>query len=54
MFYSGVDGVILVHDLTNIKSQENLKQWLTDVTEQNENISVYSSDLYVVSFFLIK
>jgi hypothetical protein len=35
----------LVHDLTNIKSQENLKYWLTDVIEQNENISICTSDI---------
>jgi Rab-like protein 3 len=40
MFYSSVDGIILVHDLTNIKSQENLKHWLADVNEQNENFRV--------------
>lgn len=35
----------MVHDLTNIKSQENLKYWLTDVIEQNENISICTSDI---------
>lgn len=34
----------MVHDLANIKSQENLKQWLNDVVKQNENMSVSSSD----------
>lgn len=44
MFFSGVDGIILVHDLTNRKSQENLKQWMADVIEQNEHIQVCLSD----------
>ena len=35
----------MVHDLTNIKSQENLKYWLADVIEQNENISICTSDI---------
>ena len=39
------EGIILVHDLTNIKSQENLKYWLADVIEQNENISICTSDI---------
>lgn len=46
MFYSGVDGIILVHDLTNYKSQENLRQWLIDIIEQNENISMCSSEFF--------
>ena len=45
IFYSDVDGIILVHDLTNRKSQENLKYWLNDVAEQNENLVIPCSDL---------
>lgn len=35
----------MVHDLTNIKSQENLKIWLADVVRQNENMSISSLEL---------
>lgn len=46
IFLTSVDGIIMVHDLANIKSQENLKQWLNDVVKQNENMSVSSSDYF--------
>ena len=38
-------GIILVHDLTNRKSQDNLTHWLSDVIEENENILVCGSEL---------
>lgn len=31
IFYQQVNGIILVHDLTNRKSQENLKSWLVEI-----------------------
>ena len=31
IFYNGVNGLILVHDLTNKKSFTNLRRWLTEV-----------------------
>uniref|UniRef100_A0A8C4QXH5 Rab-like protein 3 n=1 Tax=Eptatretus burgeri TaxID=7764 RepID=A0A8C4QXH5_EPTBU len=31
LFYNGVNGIILVHDLTNKKSCQNLRGWLTEV-----------------------
>lgn len=37
-------GIILVHDLTNRKSQDNLNQWIADVMEQNEKLSIGISD----------
>ena len=43
MFYNNVDGIILVHDLTNRKSEENLKYWLADVLEENESMSICSA-----------
>ncbi|CAF0973414.1 unnamed protein product [Brachionus calyciflorus] len=49
MFLSGADGIILVHDLTNRKSQENLHQWIADVMEQNEKVSVGTSDYHYES-----
>ncbi len=46
MFYTGVDGILLVHDLTNRKSEENLKSWLNDILDENESFSILgSSDL---------
>jgi Rab-like protein 3 len=31
VFYQQINGIILVHDLTNRKSQENLKYWLLEI-----------------------
>ncbi|KAJ3180850.1 Rab-like protein 3 [Gaertneriomyces sp. JEL0708] len=31
LFYSNVQGIILVHDVTNRKSYNNLRKWVTDV-----------------------
>ena len=31
IFYNNVNGIILVHDLTNFKSLQNLSKWLNDV-----------------------
>lgn len=31
VFYQQVNGIILVHDLTNRKSHENLKNWLLEI-----------------------
>ncbi|CAH0386182.1 unnamed protein product [Bemisia tabaci] len=31
IFYNPVHGIILVHDLTNRKSQENLQKWLAEI-----------------------
>ncbi|XP_018014641.1 rab-like protein 3 [Hyalella azteca] len=31
LFYTSVHGIILVHDLANRKSQQNLRQWLVEV-----------------------
>ncbi|VDM23235.1 unnamed protein product [Hydatigera taeniaeformis] len=34
VFYDNVHGVILVHDLTNKKSEANLEKWLIEVTSK--------------------
>nr|CAB3265394.1 rab-like protein 3 [Phallusia mammillata] len=34
IFYNNVNGIILVHDLTNLKSLQNLPRWLDDVLNQ--------------------
>lgn len=35
VFYQQVNGIILVHDLTNRKSQENLKSWLVEILNKD-------------------
>ncbi|XP_055702098.1 rab-like protein 3 [Phlebotomus papatasi] len=35
VFYTPTHGVILVHDLTNRKSHENLKQWLMEIINKD-------------------
>ncbi|XP_052241140.1 rab-like protein 3 isoform X2 [Dreissena polymorpha] len=39
MFYTNVHGIILVHDLTNRKSQQNLQCWLGEVLRKENKIS---------------
>ncbi|KAH8256587.1 hypothetical protein KR026_002512, partial [Drosophila bipectinata] len=34
VFYSGIHGIILVHDLTNAKSQEQLIDWLYEIVNK--------------------
>lgn len=34
-YYPGTNGIILVHDLTNRKSQENLKNWLLEILNKD-------------------
>lgn len=36
VFYNGVNGVILVHDLTNRKSEANLRKWLKEIFTSRE------------------
>ncbi|XP_034489765.1 rab-like protein 3 [Drosophila innubila] len=42
VFYSGIHGVILVHDLTNGKSQEQLLDWLYEIVNK-EGKDTYKS-----------
>lgn len=35
VFYNQLNGIILVHDLTNRKSQENLKNWLIEILNKD-------------------
>ncbi|CAB0031988.1 unnamed protein product [Trichogramma brassicae] len=37
VYYSQANGIILVHDLTNRKSQQNLQKWLEEVLNKNNN-----------------
>lgn len=55
IFYDGADGVILVHDLTNRNSHDNLKKWLkgmlTDRTRQEKKLhSRTNSEDYGIGF----
>ncbi|KAL5971829.1 Rab-like protein 3 [Taenia solium] len=40
VFYDNVHGVILVHDLTNKKSEANLDKWLTEITSKRRAFEV--------------
>lgn len=48
IFYQQVNGIILVHDLTNRKSQENLKSWLVEIL--NKESKGVSSPLLLDDF----
>lgn len=50
VFYKPCHGVILVHDLTNSKSEENLKKWLMELLNK-DNLKVGSEDWDVENFF---
>ncbi|XP_012273242.1 rab-like protein 3 isoform X3 [Orussus abietinus] len=39
VFYSPTNGIILVHDLTNRKSQQNLQKWLQEVLNKDSSHS---------------
>lgn len=40
VFYQPTHGIILVHDLTNKKSNENLKKWLSEILNKDGKDSV--------------
>lgn len=48
VFYNQISGVIVVHDLTNRKSQQNLRKWLLEVVDKT-SLSSSSSLLSVTS-----
>jgi len=41
MFYRGAHGVVLVYDVTNIKSFQNVTAWLKEVKEHAENPKIF-------------
>lgn len=45
-------GIILVHDLTNRKSQENLHKWLTEVSNRENNSKAKKNEEYDVEQFV--
>ncbi|XP_014282009.1 rab-like protein 3 [Halyomorpha halys] len=46
VFYNSVHGIIFVHDLTNRKSQQNLKHWLAEVLNKEGGKSKQVYDEY--------
>jgi GTPase SAR1 family protein len=42
IFYSKVNGVILVHDLSNAKSYKNLSHWLREIAESIDEKCIYT------------
>ena len=40
-YYKGASGIILIFDVTNIKSFENIKKWINEIKEEiSENVSI--------------
>ncbi|KAK7601153.1 hypothetical protein V9T40_008594 [Parthenolecanium corni] len=52
VFYLGVHGIILVHDLTNRKSQENLQKWLAEVYNRDNYAKVKKNEEYDAEQFV--
>ncbi|XP_054167173.1 rab-like protein 3 [Oppia nitens] len=56
VFYNGFHGIILVHDLTNRKSEQNLSKWLghvfysKDQTIKDNNTSINTSSISAALF----
>lgn len=45
VFYNSLNGIILVYDLTNRKSHENLQQWICEILNKDgKDIGKYDSD----------
>ena len=36
-YYKGANGIILIFDVTNIKSYENIKKWISEIKEEISN-----------------
>ena len=40
-YYKGARGIILIYDITNIKSYENIKKWINEIKEEiSENVTI--------------
>lgn len=44
IFYNPVHGIILVHDLTNRKSQQNLRKWLSEILNRDNRNQTEESE----------
>ena len=41
-YYKGARGIILIYDVTNIKSYENIKKWINEIKDEaQKNIIIY-------------
>ena len=49
VFYNNYQGIILVHDLSNRKSEQNLERWLREIV-QYSNRCEFSSKYYIKTF----
>lgn len=52
VFYDNVHGVILVHDLTNKKSEANLGKWLTEITSKGRTYVTRTFQIF--NYLLLK
>ena len=40
-YYKGARGIILIYDVTNIKSYENIKKWINEIKDEiSDNVSI--------------
>ncbi|CAH1711876.1 hypothetical protein AGLY_000623 [Aphis glycines] len=44
IFYNAIHGIILVYDLTNLKSSENLHKWLAEILNKDNNSKYKCTD----------
>ena len=41
-YYKGANGIILIYDVTNVQTFENVKNWITQIKEEaNPNVVIY-------------
>ena len=41
-YYKGANGIILIYDVTNLQSYENVKNWIAQIKESaNQNVIIY-------------
>ena len=41
-YYKGANGIILIYDVTNLQSYENVKNWISQIREEaNPNVVIY-------------
>ena len=41
-YYKGANGIILIYDITNLQSYENVKNWIAQIREEaNPNVVIY-------------
>ncbi|XP_050542689.1 rab-like protein 3 [Daktulosphaira vitifoliae] len=46
IFYNSIQGIILVYDLTNLKSSENLHKWMKDILNKDNNCKYKFTDSF--------